>query len=342
MSESESVRQTEEIPAWKQAEVDELTAFVEAYPSVGIVEVSGIPSRQLQSMRAELHGRATVRMSRNSLVERALAAAGGDGELLIEHLYGQVALIGTEDNPFGLYRQLEASKTPAPIGPGEIVPNDITIPAGDTGVDPGPFVGELQQVGAAARIMEGSIRVTEDSQVASAGDVVTDELASVLNELGMEPKEVGLDLRAVVSEGVLFAPDELAIDIDAYRADVQTAASRAMGLSVGAAIPTASSAAQLVAAAEADARAVGRAAAIAAPGLIDELLALADGSSRALAVQIDDPAVVPEGVTAPAPAAPAPVEEEPTPDPADAQTDEDDDDEDDDDAGAEGLGAMFG
>jgi large subunit ribosomal protein L10 len=341
MSESDSVRQTEQIPAWKEAEVDELTAFVEAYPSVGIVEVSGIPSRQLQSMRAELYGRATVRMSRNSLVERALAAAGGDAELLIEHLHGQVALIGTDDNPFGLYRQLEGSKTPAPIGPGETVPKDITIPAGDTGVDPGPFVGELQQVGAAARIMEGSIRVTEDSQVATAGETVTEELASVLNELGMEPKEVGLDLRAVVSEGVLFAPDELAIDIDAYRADLQTAAARAMGLSVEAAIATPSTAPRLVAAAEADARAVGRAAAIAAPALIEELLAVADGSSRALAIQVDDPAVVPEDLTAPAPPAEP---EDPTPDAADESTDDDDDDDDDDDgdSGAEGLGAMFG
>ena len=340
MSESESVRQTEQIPAWKQAEVDELVAFVEAYPSVGIVEVSGIPSRQLQSMRAELHGRATVRMSRNSLVERALEAGGGDAELLIEHLHGQVALIGTDDNPFGLYRQLEASKTPAPIGPGEVVPNDIVIPAGDTGVDPGPFVGELQQVGAAARIMEGSIRVTEDSQVASAGDTVSEELAGVLNELGMEPKEVGLDLRAVVSEGVLFDPEELAIDIDEYRSDLQTAAARGIGLSVGAAIATPTTAAQLVAAAEADARAVGRAAAIEAPELIEELLALADGSSWALAVRIDDPAVVPEDITAPA-AEPAPAEEEPVPEDEDAQS-ADDDDDDDEDSGAEGLGAMFG
>jgi large subunit ribosomal protein L10 len=342
MSESESVRQTEQIPAWKQAEVDELTTFVEAFPSVGIVEVSGIPSRQLQSMRAELHGRATVRMSRNSLVERALEAGGGDAELLIEHLHGQVALIGTEDNPFGLYRQLEASKTPAPIGPGEIVPNDIVIPAGDTGVDPGPFVGELQQVGAAARIMEGSIRVTEDSQVASAGDTVSEELAGVLNELGMEPKEVGLDLRAVVSDGVLFAPDELAIDIDEYRSDLQTAAARAMALSVGAAIATPATAAQLLAAAEADARAVGRAAAVEAPELIEELLALADGSSRALAVRIDDPAVVPEDITAPA--APAPAVEEPVPEEEEeAQpADDEDDDDDDEDSGAEGLGAMFG
>ena len=157
MSESESVRKTETIPEWKRIEVDELVDFLENYQSVGVVSVTGIPSRQLQSMRRELHGSAALRMSRNTLLTRALDDVNDGLEQLTEFVYGQVALVGTNDNPFGLYKELEASKTPAPINAGEVAPNDIVIPEGDTGVDPGPFVGELQQVGASARIMDGSI-----------------------------------------------------------------------------------------------------------------------------------------------------------------------------------------
>ena len=233
-----SDRQTEVIPEWKREEVAELAELIETYESVGVVSIGGIPSRQLQAMRRDLRGDAELRVARNTLLVRALDEAGEDIADLTAAVEGQVGLIGTDENPFGLYRQLEASKTPAPINAGEVASDAITIPESDTGVDPGPFVGELQQVGAAARIMDGSIHVTEDSQVLEAGEEVSAQLANVLGELGIEPKEVGLDLKSVYADGILFEPDELAIDIEEYRADVEAAAAAGRNLSINAGYPT--------------------------------------------------------------------------------------------------------
>ncbi|MGQ4555031.1 50S ribosomal protein L10 [Halobellus sp. GM3] len=348
MSESASARRTETIPEWKREEVDELVEFLEGYQSVGVVDVAGIPSRQLQSMRRDLHGSAELRMSRNTLTIRALEAVDDGLEEIVEYVSGQVALVGTNDNPFGLYKQLEASKTPAPISAGEIAPNDIVIPEGDTGVDPGPFVGELQQVGAAARIMDGSIQVTEDSKVLEADEAVSEELEGVLGELGIEPKEVGLDLRGVFSEGVLFEPEELAIDVDEYRADIQSAAAAARNLSVNASYPTAQTAPTLLAKAAGEAKALGLFAAIEDPDVLPDLVAKADAQLRALAAQIDDKEALPEelrGVEAPEPAADEAAsadDEESADEDEDTEADADDTDDDDDDDGAEGLGAMFG
>ncbi len=340
-----SVRKTETIPQWKREEVDALVDFLESYTSVGIVGVTGIPSRQLQAMRRELHGSAEVRMSRNTLTIRALEAVDDGLEELVDYVDGQVALIGTNDNPFGLYKQLEASKTPAPINAGEVAPNDIVIPEGDTGVDPGPFVGELQTVGAAARIMDGSIKVTEDSTVLEEGGVVDDDLAGVLSELGIEPKEVGLDLKGVHSEGILFEPDELAIDVDEYTADVQAAAAAARNLSVNAAYPTARTAGTLLAKASGEAKSVALYASIESPDVVPDLIGRADAQLRALAAAIDDDEALPEelrGVEAPAaPEASTEDEEEQATEDEAAEADDDDDDDDDDDGG-EGLGAMFG
>jgi large subunit ribosomal protein L10 len=352
MSQSESVRKTETIPQWKQEEVDAIVDFIRSYASVGVVGVGGIPSRQLQDMRRGLHGQAEVRVSRNTLVERALDEVGEGYEQLTDLVSGQVALIGTNDNPFGLYKELEASKTPAPINAGEVAPNDIVIPEGDTGIDPGPFVGELQTVGAAARIMDGSIKVTEDSTVLEAGEEVSADLANVLSELGIEPKEVGLDLRGVYSEGVLFDPEELAIDVDEYRADVEAGAAAARNLSINAVYPTATTAGSLLAKAAGEAKALGLFAAIEDESLMPDLVAKADAQLRALASQIDDEDALPaelRGVDAPA--EPAESEEEASDEAeADESSDESDeaaeadapDDDDDDDDGAEGLGAMFG
>ncbi|MFW5963269.1 MAG: 50S ribosomal protein L10 [Natronomonas sp.] len=348
---AEAERKTETIPEWKREEVDDIVAFLERYESVGVVDVAGIPSRQLQDMRRELYGTAALRISRNTLMQRALEEVDDGLEDLTEHVAGQVGLIGTNDNPFGLYKQLEESKTPAPINAGEVAPNDIVIPEGDTGVDPGPFVGELQSIGANARIDEGSIKVMEDSTVLSAGEEVSQDLANVLGELGIEPKEVGLDLRGVFSDGVLFAPEELAIDVEEYKADIQSAAAAARNLSLNAEYPTAQTAPSMLAKAAGEAKSVGISAAVESPDLADDLVSKADAQVRALAAVIDDEEALPEelrGVSEPADTGSEPESEDvetTDEDETEAETDEsdaEDADDTEDGDGGDALGDMFG
>jgi large subunit ribosomal protein L10 len=353
---AEAERKTETIPEWKREEVDDLVGFLERYESIGVVDVTGIPSRQLQDMRRELHGTAALRVSRNTLMVRALEEVDEGLEDLTQYVEGQVGLIGTNDNPFGLYRQLEASKTPAPINAGEVAPNDIVIPEGDTGVDPGPFVGDLQQVGANARIEGGSIQVVEDSKVLDAGEEVSQDLANVLSELGIEPKEVGLDLRGVHSDGVLFSPEELDIDVAEYRSDIESAAAAGRNLSINAGYPTAATAPSMLAKAAGEAKAVGLSGAVESPDLADDLVTKADAQVRALAAVIDDEEALPEelrGVEGePAGSSGEPAEgaaeeadegtEAESTDESDAEVAADDTDEDDGGDGGDALGDMFG
>lgn len=95
---------------------------------------------------------------------------------------GQVAVIATEMNPFKLYKILEDSKTSAPAKPGAIATDDIVIPEGDTGFEPGPFLGELQQVGIPAKIDKGKIVVSKETVLVEAGEEVSAAVASTLSE----------------------------------------------------------------------------------------------------------------------------------------------------------------
>ena len=354
-AEAEAERRTEQVPEWKREEVDDIVDLLESYDSVGVVDIAGIPSRQLQAMRRDLYGSAELRVSRNTLVVRALEEVDDGLEELTGFVSGQVGLIATNDNPFGLFRQLEASKTPAPINAGEVAPNDVVIPEGDTGIDPGPFVGELQQVGANARIQDGSIRVLEDSTVLEAGEEVDQQLANVLSELGIEPKEVGLDLRGVYADGVMFSPEELELDIDEYRDDFASAAAAGRNLSVNAVYPTARTAGALLGKASGEARSLGLFAAVESPDLIDDLLGRADAQLRALAAHIDDEEALPEELRG-VESEPEPAEEATDDDAEAEQTDDqtaeadaaaadgdgDGDGDDDDDDSGDALGAMFG
>jgi large subunit ribosomal protein L10 len=349
---AESERRTEVIPEWKREEVDDVVRMIESYDSVGIVDITGIPSRQLQDMRRDLHGQAELRVSRNTLIERALDEVDEGAERLIEYVSGQVGLIGTSENPFGLFQQLEASKTSAPINAGEVAPNEIVIPAGDTGVDPGPFLGDLQNVGANARIDGGSIVVEEDSTVLSGGEEVSQMLANVLSELEIEPKEVGLDLRAVYADGVLFEPEDLALDVDEYRADVQAAAGRGRNLAVNASYPTAATLPSLLAKASGEAKNLAIHASIEDESVMPDLIGKADSQVRALAGQIDDDAALPEALSDLEPAG-EPADEQADDqtdtedatedaDESDASADEGDDEDEDDGDGGDALGEMFG
>jgi large subunit ribosomal protein L10 len=348
-------RKTETIPQWKREEVDDIVATIESYDSVGVVDITGIPSRQLQDMRRDLHGTAKLRVSRNTLIVRALEEVDEGLEDLTQFVSGQVGLVGTNENPFGLYQQLEASKTPAPIRAGEVAPNDIVIPEGDTGIDPGPFVGELQSVGANARIQDGSIQVLEDSTVLDAGGEVSADLANVLNELGIEPKEVGLDLRGVHADGVLFEPEELELDVEEYQSDVEAAAARARNLAINAVVPTAQTAPALLQQARGEAKSLALDAAVEDPDVVDDLLSKADGQVRALASQVDDEEALPEELRDVAaqtddhqPESDAGDDEaedeaEADEDVEEEATEADDEDDDDDDGDAsDAMGAMFG
>ena len=349
---AESERKTETIPQWKKDEVDAIVEFIDSYDSVGVVDITGIPSQQLQDMRRNLHGTAKLRVSRNTLLSRALDWAEKGGEDLTDYVSGQVGLIGTNENPFGLYQQLEASKTSAPINTGEVAPNDVVVPEGDTGVDPGPFVGELQAVGANARIDGGSIKVTEDSTVLEAGEVVSQDLANVLAELGIEPKEVGLDLRAVFADGVLFEPEDLELDVEEYQQDVEAAAARARNLALNAKFPTEATLPSLLAKASGESKNLAIHAAIEDPDVMPDLIGKADSQVRALAAQIDDEEALPEelqDLDAPATDTPADTEstddqdeteDDTSDDTEEAEADDAEDDEDDGDTGA-ALDDMF-
>ncbi len=310
-----------------------------------------------QDMRRDLHGDAELRVARNTLIERALEHVDDGVETLRSFVTGQVGLIGTDANPFGLFQQLEASKTSAPINAGEVAPNEIVIPAGDTGVDPGPFLGDLQNVGANARIDGGSIVVEADSPVLEADEEVSAMLANVLSELGIEPKEVGLDLRAVYADGVCFEPEDLALDVDEYRGDVTAAATRARNLALNASYPTAATLPSLLAKASGEGKNLAIHASIEDESIMPDLIGKADSQVRALAGRIDDEDALPETLHE---IAERGGDEEQADDQAETEdaTDEaddadaaaddatdaeaaDDDDEDDGDGG-DALGEMFG
>lgn len=333
------------VAEWKKEEVNELKGLIDSYDVVGIVDLLNIPAKQLQEMRKSLHGKAVIRMSKKNLIDLALEDCNAEKDNVVglsDYMDGQVAVIATEMNPFRLYKILEDSKTEAPAKPGAIANDDIVIPEGDTGFEPGPFLGELQQAGIPAKIDKGKIVVSKETVLVEAGEEISKQVASTLSRMDINPMEVGIDLKAVYEEGAIYTSDVLAIDEEQTLADIQTAFTKAFNLSVYAAIPTKETVSTLISSAHTKAINVAMESAYVTSETSEPLIGLAQAKMLALAQLVantegalDDD--LSEKLSNAATAAPVVVEEEPEEEPEVEEEDEKGEEE-----AAAGLGALFG
>jgi len=274
------------VPQWKKDEIEEIKALIKTYPIVGVVGMSKIPAMQLQQMRAELRGRAVIKMLRNTLIHRAINQSDEKLRPLGDFVEEQTALIFTKLNSFKLYKLLEKSKSPAPAKPGDIAPHDIVVEKGATSFKPGPIVGELQNAGIPAAIEGGSVVIRERKTVAKAGEVISPKLAEVLTRLEIYPMEVGLKLRAAYENGTIFLSDILAVDESKYFSDFTMAVHNALNLSINAAYPTSANARQLLQKAFNDSRNLAINATILIPETIKTVLAKASTQAMLLSTKM--------------------------------------------------------
>lgn len=334
------------VAGWKKDEVKELKDLIDSSEVVGIVNLLNIPAKQLQEMRKTLAGHAIIRMSKINLMNLALEDCNtekADISGLSDYMGGQPALVCTDMNPFRLYKILEDSKTSAPAKAGAIASDDIVIPEGDTGFEPGPFLGELQQIGVPAKIDKGKIVVSKATVVVEAGEEVSKQVSSTLARMDIRPMEVGMDLKAVYEEGAIYQSDVLAIDEEQTIADVQSAFTKAFNLSVFAGIPTKETISTMITTAHSKAFNVAMEAGILNSKTSELLLALANAKMLAVAGEVSET----EGaldeelanklanVAAAAPVAAAPADE-----PEDEE--EEEEEEEAEESAAAGLGALFG
>lgn len=273
---------TKHLPKWKRDEIEEIKKHAAGVRLVGLVDVEGIPAAQLQQIRRNLHGKALLKMTRNTLIDHAFTEMGGSISEIRKHITGQAALLFTDENPFALYKVLEKTKTKMPAKPGQIAPHDIIVEKGPTSFKPGPIVGTLQQAGIPAMIEAGKVKIKETKVVLRKGEVINKKMAEVLALLDVKPMDVGLVLQAAYYDHALFTPDMLAIDEQVYLDRIALAASQAFNLSMNLAIPTRQTIEPLLSLATMQARQLAVSAAVYEREVIDAIIAKARQESIAL------------------------------------------------------------
>jgi large subunit ribosomal protein L10 len=329
---------------WKKEYMKDLKQVIQSYPVIAVVRVNGIPAPQIQSMRGTLRGKISLIVAKNNLIELALKEMDAEKSGLAglaDYVDGQCALVGSSDNPFKLNKVMESTKTPSPAKGGEIAPEDIMIKAGETPFKPGPIVGELQQAGIPAAIEGGKVVIKKDKLLVNAGEPIPVKAAQMLTKLEIFPLIVGMDLRGVYENGLVFKSDVLAIDEVKFMGDLMGAISGSFGIAMKIGYTTPFTIRPLISKAHSEAMGVALSAGIANKSTIDRLVGMASRKMMALASMVpealddDLKAALAGAATAAAAAAPAQAQEEKKSEPKEEPKVSEED-------AAAGLGALFG
>lgn len=223
----------------KAQTVEELDGLINEYSTIAIASLHKVRAAQLQQMQQKLRKDIRMRVVKNSLITRTLQKNRKPGiGKLAEYLSGPNILLLTKMNPFKLVILLEKNKTRMTAKSRDIAPNDIVVPAGNTGLPPGPAITELHDVGMRTKIDVGSVWIVSDTTIVKKGEAIQPKVASVLSKLGFKPFEVGLTTLAAYDEGLIFTSDQLRPNIDDVLKQLQDASAEAFNLALNSVYPT--------------------------------------------------------------------------------------------------------
>ncbi len=230
---SETVQVQKKHNPKKMETVDRVAELAQKYPVLAVTSLSKVRASQLMAVRKALREHAEVFVVKNKLAILGLKKAGiKNADQLLSHLTGQNALIFSTYDPFKLFLTLDKNKVFLPARAGDKAPDDIMVPAGNTSLPAGPVLSEFREAGIQTKIEGGSIWVNKDSVAVKKGGEITPKLASLLSKLNIKPIRAGLTIALAYEDGLIYAGDLVAIDLEQYRKSLVNAYTSSRGLAI--------------------------------------------------------------------------------------------------------------
>merc|ERR1712203_1329132 len=204
------------------------------------VEADNVGSKQMQQIRIALRGHAVVLMGKNTMMRKAIRGHLQNNpqlELLLPHIKGNIGFVFTKEDLVTIRDMVLANKVKAPARAGAIAPLDVEIPAQNTGLGP-EKTSFFQALNIPTKITKGTIEITNNVNLITAGDKVGMSEATLLNMLGISPFTYGLVVTKVYDSGSIFDPTILDITDEDLKAHVLVGIRNIAALSLKIGYPT--------------------------------------------------------------------------------------------------------
>ncbi len=262
--------------------VDERKRLLKTYKVVGIVQLKGVPDRLLQSTKNQLKSSNTrFIMGRKSLLKRILES-NEHAKKLAEDLTDTSAIILSNEDPFELYAKFKSNSLKLAAKPGQISPDDVSIEAGETGIQPGQTVTELKTAGIDVQIQKGKVVIAKDKVLVKKGEVISPKIAKALHTLDIFPFRAVIEPSSLLSNGMIFNRRVLGISKESTMQELTMCFRSALALSLEANIINAYTIDSFITKAYRSAMHLGLEAKVLDSGIIDLLLASAASQASAL------------------------------------------------------------
>uniref|UniRef100_A0A669CHA7 Large ribosomal subunit protein uL10 n=2 Tax=Oreochromis TaxID=8139 RepID=A0A669CHA7_ORENI len=159
----------EDRATWKSNYFLKIIQLLDDYPKCFIVGADNVGSKQMQTIRLSLRGKAVVLMGKNTMMRKAIRGHLENNpalEKLLPHIKGNVGFVFTKEDLTEIRDLLLANKVPAAARAGAIAPCDVTVPAQNTGLGP-EKTSFFQALGITTKISRGTIEILGVRNIAS-------------------------------------------------------------------------------------------------------------------------------------------------------------------------------
>jgi len=224
-------RPAKKVARWKLEEADELAKLIQDYPVVVVFKLVGLRANLLHEIRKILRDKAILRVAKKTLFCKATEKAGKpELKQLLEDVKEPVGLIFSKIDAFKLKLILDKNRIPMHAKAGERADMDVIVPEMNTGLPPGPILGDFGKLKIPTKIEGGQIWIAKDTLVAKKGDVISPLLASLLARLDIRAVLKGVEIEKAYVDGVILTKEDLTIDLEKIKEDLRSAYTDAVNL----------------------------------------------------------------------------------------------------------------
>ena len=276
-------------PKKKSQMYQQIQELPKKYNVLALVRMEKVRASQLLPLRKKLLGDVEIVSVKDKVAKLALETTGIKGiEKFVSKLNGQCLFMFTNMSPFKLNVLLGKNKVMLAARGGDLASMDVVIPPKNTGIAPGPMLTDFKENGIPTKIDQGTIWIMRETIPVKKGEVISEKLAALLGKLDIKPIEAGIVLNSALEEGLVYAQEEMIIDLEKFRNDMSQAHQEAISLSIEAAYITKDNIKQILAKASQSAKSVSVEAGYVTDDTKETILQKANGQAKSVASKAKD------------------------------------------------------
>lgn len=288
--------QRKNYPEKKRMLYQELQELPGKFDVIALSKMSKVRAAQLMTIRKKFRNDIKIRVIKNRVAQRSFQKLNNLHGLdyLSKELEGQCALLFTNISPFKLNLIFDKNKVFLPAKGGDIATKDITIPAGNTGISPGPVLSEFKEANVSTKIDQGTIWVSKDTVVTRSGSVISQKLASLMSKLNIKPIEAGISISLAIAEGMVLKENDLKINLAEFHDELTRSFHAAISLAIEASYPNTETIAYSLKKANQNAMTLATESGYLSPDTVQLILAKANANSQIIANQVKKKGYTPQ------------------------------------------------